>query len=1209
MIESIECRKAFSLLSIPAFAYLIFKAVKINQKINGKWLSFIAALIRVKREKRTNRNRIEFYDFKQENDAYKCGSLPSDHEWNLETPDFQNDENIFVFGVNSNAQLLKLNISKSKEENGKAAFKASLYLKIDQNKIYTLNEEYLLPAPDVNSKEYKIGALSWEVLNPFRRLRLKFRGYLKREEDNELVYVRFRLHWFSNTNVYDHKCSFEPLFAAQQFAKNGCATIEFEDRLEQFGQIKGTLNIENEQEKQIFLWGARSKTLNFTNIKASRFYGIAKSGNGFSVGYVHNKAKNIRYIYGLFKDISGVLKKVKRITLQNSDLESISANNFNFLIETKENIIEVIVKNDLSNGDLLRNAKVDESEAKCIAIYEEFGEDHFSEIRRKKYPLAYSVANMTDISSDLILPLSDEKGQSVIVSGGKGSSLVYLATLSRILNEKFKVPKGFILTSNAYNLLLQENEDLRKEIDTLQSIAWSQKYDLKSECERVVELISNHKMPEKVKSALEQQLDSIYGNLVSYTYFAVRSSAVGEDSEEMSAAGQLTTFLGVKGKDDISKAVMKCWASQFGYNYTEYKRGYGQLISNTMAVVILEMVDCDTAGVIFTCNPLNGDERQIVITANYGLGESVVSASSEPDTIRVKINVKSNNLNEKRTVDSIESIEVGRKAKFIKLREGGGTIEMDVKKVDTCCVDTVNLMKLAQMSLDIHAFYGSVRDIEWGLKNGEIWILQSRPLTNLDSSYTEWEMIHYTDHGFQRENEFFTRIHWNENFPGATSPLSLSTFTKMLDENFQRVLNEMLRRDPTNPENFCPYISKSLVPFYSQVFMNLGEVADTHSRISMSAGVFTGAILNTLYDGKVEYEDVFHDFGKILSSCTGILSAEVPKMLRDIAQSIENYDEFSKMNDEDALKFLLSEENEASKKFICFLKRHGYRGLRELDFAALQWGDEPIKLVSLLKTFRLNKSSEEASKIMPISEVLFSLKTNPSFLKKLILRHFLIPLAFRNIRSREESKSMIAFYVSKYRDAFWNLARKLSYEEGKLPDPELMFYLTYAEVDSLIKERNPLLVAKAKRRRNMQSKLDRLLFKDIVKEWEVEPLNREKSIDVSKLTGALTIKGTSVTPLTVKGRLFVAHSLEDAKDLQKGDILLTHTTDIGWSPYFPKVSGIVTEMGGLNSHGAVIAREFGLPCLIAIVNGCHLFKTGDIVLINGENGTITRLEE
>ena len=89
----------------------------------------------------------------------------------------------------------------------------------------------------------------------------------------------------------------------------------------------------------------------------------------------------------------------------------------------------------------------------------------------------------------------------------------------------------------------------------------------------------------------------------------------------------------------------------------------------------------------------------------------------------------------------------------------------------------------------------------------------------------------------------------------------------------------------------------------------------------------------------------------------------------------------------------------------------------------------------------------------------------------------------------------------------------------------------------------------------------------------------------------------------------MAETIDDAVNLQPGDILLTYSTDIGWSPYFPLISGIVTEIGGTISHGAVIAREFGIPCLIAVDNACQYFQTGDIAYIDCKMGSIVKVKE
>lgn len=95
----------------------------------------------------------------------------------------------------------------------------------------------------------------------------------------------------------------------------------------------------------------------------------------------------------------------------------------------------------------------------------------------------------------------------------------------------------------------------------------------------------------------------------------------------------------------------------------------------------------------------------------------------------------------------------------------------------------------------------------------------------------------------------------------------------------------------------------------------------------------------------------------------------------------------------------------------------------------------------------------------------------------------------------------------------------------------------------------------------------------------------------------------------VKARICVAANIEEAVNIQQGDILVTYSTDIGWSPYFALVSGIVTEIGGTISHGAVIAREYGIPCLIAVPNVCHLFQTGDLAYLDTKTASITKMDQ
>ena len=118
---------------------------------------------------------------------------------------------------------------------------------------------------------------------------------------------------------------------------------------------------------------------------------------------------------------------------------------------------------------------------------------------------------------------------------------------------------------------------------------------------------------------------------------AVRSSGVGEDGKDLSCAGQNDTFLGVVGRENIVSSIKQCWASLYSYRSVEYRRQHGLSILASMSVILQEMVEPVTAGVVFTADPLTGEEGKVVITANFGLGETVVGGEAEPDTIVVEM--------------------------------------------------------------------------------------------------------------------------------------------------------------------------------------------------------------------------------------------------------------------------------------------------------------------------------------------------------------------------------------------------------------------------------------------------------------------------------------------------------------------------------------------------------------------------------------------
>ncbi|GIX96370.1 probable phosphoenolpyruvate synthase [Caerostris extrusa] len=266
---------------------------------------------------------------------------------------------------------------------------------------------------------------------------------------------------------------------------------------------------------------------------------------------------------------------------------------------------------------------------------------------------------------DQWLYFSEKICQDSSLTGGKGSSLGKLTELSKDF-QNFIVPNGVVITTVAYNLCLQE---------------------------KVMKLISRlKKVLSKTKIEETKEADQRVMDETQQCFF--RSSSTGEDTEQMSAAGQMDTYLGVS-LDEIIHAIKKCWASQFSYIAVQYKRQNGQEINSPMAVVVQEMVSCDVAGVLFTCDPLTGNPTSMIITANYGLGESVVSGSEEPDTIEIQ-------RQEDGTLD-IKNTIIGSKSHRIILKDEGGTVVEEVSdhKKQVCCLSDTMALRLAQLAVKV----------------------------------------------------------------------------------------------------------------------------------------------------------------------------------------------------------------------------------------------------------------------------------------------------------------------------------------------------------------------------------------------------------------------------------------------------------------------------------------------------------------------------
>ena len=247
-----------------------------------------------------------------------------------------------------------------------------------------------------------------------------------------------------------------------------------------------------------------------------------------------------------------------------------------------------------------------------------------------------------------------------------------------------------------------------------------------------------------------------YGELGADAAVAVRSSGTAEDLPGMSFAGQMETYLNVRGSNDVIEAVKRCWASLWTGRAIGYRQRQGiREEAVSIAVVVQQLVPADVAGVMFTVNPVTGARDELVINAAWGLGEAIVSGRVTPDTIIIK-----------KQTGAIASKEIARK-EVMTVRTPEGTREEPVPadKRKRAALEPTQAEELARLGMKIEKLYGQVMDIEWAMCGGQIFIVQARPVTALPElrATLEWKL--------PREGRQYWRSSVAELLPDPLSPL------------------------------------------------------------------------------------------------------------------------------------------------------------------------------------------------------------------------------------------------------------------------------------------------------------------------------------------------------------------------------------------------------------------------------------------------------
>jgi rifampicin phosphotransferase len=736
---------------------------------------------------------------------------------------------------------------------------------------------------------------------------------------------------------------------------------------------------------------------------------------------------------------------------------------------------------------------------------------------------------------------------------------------------------------------------------------------------------------------------------------AVRSSAVSEDGHEASFAGQFETFLNVAGFDEIKEAIRKCIEKASTSRVQAYSTNRKSDADLRISVIVQNMVDARVSGVLFTADPVTNRRDKLVLNAVQGGGESLVSGKS--DGHHYTFYRSGSDIVDAAQSDgqllSHHDLEALRNGSLRAEAFIGYPLDMEwvidqnnqLFWVQSRPITTLNPVHYNELD----TIKGSSDEV-WTLGNiGEMMPGVATPLTySTVVDGIDWGMTVLADKAGayklkNRDSYLYIQMFYNRLFINLTNMMEYArTAWLNKSENIQMALSVPV--DPNIRETGKAPLPLRIYNFFRQTTaviraeaylkrlkklaanytinknLDINELYQEleakrsglrlsfgqHMIASGQSGTLYSAFMGILTDNKrLPDADDHHFLTLLLSDIPEIESANAVKSLESVSDMIRRHPEFAEKmlnaSPADALHMVINEApDDITAHFTAFLDRHGHRCVRESELREQPWEENLEPLIQLLQT-KIKYGNLERHTIDPKSVTADILRKLP-FSKRLIFR-LLIPTARKAVARREIAKALSIKIVNEFRKGYRVLAQQLL-DDGLVDDTDQIYFLTHQEVGELISKRNKDLLPVANRRRELLPETDKLVFPDI--SYGIpEPISNEplpKPEDHQ-------LHGTPVSSGKIKARIRIVNTLKEAELLEKGEIMVASFTDIGWSPYFSIISGLITEIGSPLSHGAVVAREYGIPAIVGVKGAKALLKNGDLVVLDGDRGIVETMEE
>ncbi|MEV8150368.1 PEP/pyruvate-binding domain-containing protein [Arthrobacter sp. NPDC080073] len=920
--------------------------------------------------------------------------------------------------------------------------------------------------------------------------------------------------------------------------------------------------------------------------------------------------------------------------------------------------------------------------------------------------------------SRLIVELRRIRATMLPEVGGKA------ANLGELIWAGLPVPPGFCLTTAAYRRALQPDASSASPGDNqvipgggpafatlpdilrgLETVEPGDLGGLASLAARAREAVLDAGIPADVEDAVR----SAYSALGSEVPVAVRSSATAEDLPFASFAGQQDTYLNVVGADAVLQAVRKCWASLWTDRAVSYRASNGiDHAAVTLAVVVQRMVDAETAGVLFTANPVTGRRREAVIDANPGLGEAVVSGAVNPD--HFVVDSLTGRITERR---------IGDRKLVIRSIPGGGTERLDATAQaedgtagDACLADS-QIRALAALGQRVEEHYGAPQDTEWAIDgDGKLWLTQARPITTLYPQMTRQPAIPgphaylcfslaqgltrpltpmglaairlmgssvASAAGFRVSEprdgpspyyEAGQRIYFDltsvfRSKAGRAIVPRIFDVMEARSAAIMRGLFEDPRFAVTSKTPFkllrhvAPIVLRFRLPqtllralFQPDAALDKVERLDENLKATHEVPAEATPHEKLDHAERILREELFPILPNILPpvalgfAMLGLVRkmlgeqaswGELQTIIRGLPNNVTTEMDLAlwrlstSIRDDPASAgaftagepAVLAESYRggglpfvAQSGLASFLRRYGHRAIAEIDLGMPRWSDDPTHIIGVLVNYlrlddpRLAPDKQFEKAARDAEEQLAVLVARAR--SKSPLHAFIVKTALERTRMfaglRELPKYHLVRGFAAVRARLSEVGETLA-DAGVIEDAGDVFFLDFVDARRGLEGRD-LHDLVAQRREAYELELKRRHVPRVLLSDGTEPEALPAGFPGSGLGGGSggalpdgMLKGTPASAGTVTA---VARVIMDpvGAHLEPGEILVAPSTDPGWTPLFLTAGGLVMEMGGPNSHGAVVAREYGIPAIVGVPDATSRISSGHAITVDGAAGTV-----